>query len=106
MSQQNKTVYLDNAASSWPKPEPVLDAMASFYREAGANPGRSGHRMSIDAGRVVYAAREKLASLFAAEDPLGVVFTKNATEALNIASLGLLSPGDHAIVSGLISSSF
>ena len=100
MSNQKKTVYLDNAASSWPKPEAVLDAMSSFYREAGANPGRSGHRMSIDAGRIVYAAREKLASFFGADDPLGVIFTKNATEALNIATLGLLKPGDHAVVSG------
>lgn len=100
MNQKDTIIYLDNAATSWPKPAQVLDAMNAFYRDAGANPGRSGHRMSVEAGRIVYAAREKLSSLFGAEDPLGVIFTKNATEALNIATQGLLRPGDHVVVSG------
>lgn len=95
-----RTVYLDNAASSWPKPDTVNKAMTEFNREIGANPGRSGHSMSIDAGRLVFSVREKIATLFGVPDPLGVVFTKNATEALNIASLGLLKSGDHAVVSG------
>ncbi|MGL4369844.1 MAG: aminotransferase class V-fold PLP-dependent enzyme, partial [Spirochaetota bacterium] len=95
-----KTVYLDNAATSWPKPESVDNAIREFHLTAGANPGRSGHRLSVDAGRIVYRVREKISSLFNAEDPLNVVHTKNATEALNIATLGLLVPGDHVIVSG------
>ena len=95
-----KRVYLDNAATSWPKPESVLEKMNLFYRGIGANPGRSGHSMSVDAGRVVYSAREKIASFFGAADPLNVVFTKNATEALNIATIGFLRSGDHVVVSG------
>lgn len=92
-------IYLDNAATSWPKPDTVPAAMERFLRECGANPGRSGHRLSIEAGRVVYDARERVARLFALADPLSVAFTKNATEALNVALLGLLAPGDHVITS-------
>jgi cysteine desulfurase/selenocysteine lyase len=92
-------IYFDNAATSWPKPEAVTEAMGRFLREHGANPGRSGHRLSIEAGRVVYQAREQVARLFALDDPLSVVFTKNATEAINVALLGLLAPGDHVITS-------
>jgi cysteine desulfurase family protein len=92
-------IYLDNAATSWPKPPSVPQAMERFLREYGANPGRSGHALSIQAGRVVFEARERVARLFGHRDPLSVVFTKNATEALNMAILGLLQPGDHAITS-------
>jgi cysteine desulfurase / selenocysteine lyase len=92
-------IYLDNAATSWPKPETVPLAMAQFLREHGANPGRSGHALSIQAGRVVFETRERVASLFGHRDPLSVVFTKNATEALNLALFGLLNPGDHVITS-------
>jgi cysteine desulfurase family protein len=73
--------------------------MESFLRESGANPGRSGHALSIQAGRVVYDARERVARLLGCANPLAVVFTKNATEALNLALLGLLTPGDHVITS-------
>ena len=92
-------IYLDNAATSWPKPETVPAAMERFLREHGASPGRSGHRLSIEAGRDVYDARERVARLVGLDDPLAVVFTKNATEALNLALLGLLLPGDHVITS-------
>jgi len=92
-------IYFDNAATSWPKPDTVQAAMERFLREHGANPGRSGHKLSIQAGRVVYEARERVARLFSLDDPLSVVFTKNATEALNISLLGLLAPGDHVITS-------
>lgn len=92
-------IYFDNAATSWPKPPPVLDAMVRYINDTGANPGRSGHRMSIEAGRVVYQAREGIARLFGHNDPLSVVFTKNATEALNLALLGLLDSGDHVVTS-------
>lgn len=92
-------IYFDNAATSWPKPEVVGEAMTRFLREVGANPGRSGHALSIQAGRIVYDARERIARLFGHGDPMSVVFTKNATEALNVALQGSLAPGDHAITS-------
>jgi cysteine desulfurase family protein len=92
-------VYLDNAATSWPKPPAVIEAMELYNRSIGASPGRSGHRLSIEAGRVVQNARELLAELFNAGDSLQIAFTKNATEALNIAAFGLLKPGDHVITS-------
>ncbi len=92
-------IYFDHAATSWPKPAAVPAAMERFLREVGANPGRSGHALSIEAGRVVYEARERVARLFAFDDPLAVVFTKNATEALNLVLLGLLTAGDHVVTS-------
>ncbi|MGQ9467446.1 MAG: aminotransferase class V-fold PLP-dependent enzyme [Anaerolineae bacterium] len=94
-------IYLDNAATSWPKPPQVLAAMVRFLTEVGANPGRSGHRLSVEAGRVVYAAREAVAELFHAPDPLRVVFGMNATEGLNLALRGLLRPGDHVVTSSM-----
>lgn len=92
-------IYFDNAATSWPKPDVVLKAMEHFLRDYGGNPGRSGHKLSIEAGRMVYETRERVAKLFALDDPLSVAFTKNATEALNLVLLGLLAPGDHVITS-------
>ncbi len=94
-------IYLDNAATSWPKPPGVLEAMARFLTEVGANPGRSGHRLSVEAGRIVYAAREAVAELFHAPDPLRVVFGMNATEGINLALRGLLRPGDHVVTSSM-----
>lgn len=94
-------MYLDNAATSFPKPEVVYQAMDDFLRRCGASPGRSAHRLSIEAGRVVYEAREALARLFNLRDPLRVVFTKNATEALNLVLNGLLRSGDHVITSSM-----
>jgi cysteine desulfurase / selenocysteine lyase len=94
-------IYLDNAATSWPKPPEVKKAMVRFIDEIGANPGRSGHRLSIEAARILYHAREALAALFHADDPLRIVFTLNATESLNLALTGLLRPGDHIITSSM-----
>lgn len=94
-------VYMDNAATSFPKPEATLEAMMHYQREIGGSPGRSGHRLSIEAGRVILNTREVLARLFNVDDPLRIIFTKNATEALNIALMGLLNPGDHVITTGL-----
>jgi cysteine desulfurase family protein len=96
-----ETVYFDNAATSWPKPETMLKAMTDFNAGIGASPGRSAHRMSIDSGRVIFEARERVARVFGSDDPLRIVFTKNATEALNIAIAGLLKPGDHCITSSM-----
>jgi cysteine desulfurase / selenocysteine lyase len=94
-------IYLDHAATSWPKPRVVIDAMADFLERAGGNPGRSGHRLSIEAGRIVYNAREILADFFNALDPLRVIFTANATQAINICLYGILHPGDHVITSSI-----
>ena len=94
-------IYFDNAATSWPKPEATLLAMERYFRCIGASPGRSGHRLAIEAGRQMIETREALAELFGISDPLRIVFTKNATEALNLAIFGLLKPGDHVITSSM-----
>lgn len=94
-------IYLDNAATSWPKPPEVGQAMLRFLDEVGANPGRSGHRRSVEAARIVYDVREMLAGLFGLSDPCRVVLTANCTEALNLAIRGLLRPGDHVITSSM-----
>lgn len=94
-------IYLDNAATSWPKPPPVVEAMVHFLTEVGGSPGRSSHRLSVEAGRIVYAAREAVAELFHFSDPLRVVFGLNVTEALNLALQGLLRPGDHVVTSSI-----
>ena len=94
-------IYLDNAASSWPKPDATWQAMEHFMRSVGANPGRSGHRLSIEAGRIIIDAREALAELFGIDDPLRICFTRNATESLNIAINGMLQPGDHCITTSM-----
>lgn len=96
-----KTIYFDNAATSWPKPPEVNAAMQKYLKKIGANPGRSGHRLSVEAARAVYNAREKIAQLFNISDPLRIVMTKNATEALNIAILGFLKAGDHVITTSM-----
>ncbi|MDZ7401891.1 MAG: aminotransferase class V-fold PLP-dependent enzyme [candidate division KSB1 bacterium] len=94
-------IYFDNTATSFPKPSCVLEAMAKFLNEVGANPGRSGHRLAIEAGRIVYSAREAVAELFHVADPMRIVFTSNVTEALNLALHGLLKSGDHVITSSM-----
>jgi cysteine desulfurase/selenocysteine lyase len=94
-------IYFDNAATSWPKPPGVAEAMVHFINEVGANPGRAGHRRAVEAGRIVYNAREAVAELFNAPDPLRIAFGHNVTEALNLALRGLLQPGDHVITSSM-----
>lgn len=96
-----ETLYLDNAATSFPKPEAVIAAMSNYQRNIGGSPGRSGHGISIDAGRVVFETRETVARLFNIEDSLRIAFTKNSTEALNIALCGLLKDGDHVITTSM-----
>ncbi|MFA5499356.1 MAG: aminotransferase class V-fold PLP-dependent enzyme [Candidatus Cloacimonadia bacterium] len=92
-------IYLDNSATSFPKPETVGQAMLNFINNIGANPGRSGHVLSIEAAKVVYYAREEIAELFGVSDPLRVVFSSNATESINMAIKGMCKPGDHVLVS-------
>lgn len=90
-------IYLDNAATSWPKPEPVYETLGNFLRTAGANPGRSGHRMAVEAAAAVDATRQKLARLFGVADPRRVIFAANTTDALNLGIKGILSAGDHVV---------
>ncbi|MBM3129675.1 MAG: aminotransferase class V-fold PLP-dependent enzyme [Chloroflexi bacterium] len=94
-------IYLDNAATSFPKPDTVVRAMSNFLERAGGNPGRSGHRLSIEAGRIVYDAREAVAELFRARDPLRVIFTLNATHALNLALRGVVRSGDRVVTTSM-----
>lgn len=93
-------IYLDYAATSFRKPESVQRAFLDCIRRGTANPGRGGHRAAMEAAGIVYRAREAVADLFggAAEN---VVFTKNATEALNLAIKGLAPDGGHIVISGM-----
>jgi len=94
-------IYFDNAATSYPKPKEVGQAMLYFLEKIGASPGRSGHQLSIEAGRILYQTRESLAGLFNVDDPLRIIFTLNVTEALNLVLKGLLQPGDQVITSSM-----
>jgi cysteine desulfurase / selenocysteine lyase len=94
-------IYFDNAATSWPKPPQVKEAMVRFMDEIGANPGRSGHILSIEAARVLHEARESLSLCFNVKDSSRIVFTHNATESINLALKGLLKPEDHVITSSM-----
>jgi len=94
-------IYLDNSATSHPKPPEVIQAMNDYMINVCANSGRSGHRLAISASRIIYNAREELAKLFNIDDPLQIVWTLNATESINIALQGILKPDDHVITSGM-----
>jgi cysteine desulfurase family protein len=94
-------VYLDNAATTWPKPETVYLAVDHFLREVGATPGRGGYQQEEQAQQIADEARAALAQLFHAPDPLGIAFTLNATHAINMALKGLLHPGDHVVTSSI-----
>jgi cysteine desulfurase / selenocysteine lyase len=94
-------VYLDNAATSWPKPPAVYEAVSEYMRNIGASPGRSGHRQAMAANRIVYAARNELATLLGVRDEENIIFTLNATDGMNMALKGLLQHGDHVITSAL-----
>lgn len=94
-------IYLDNAATTFPKPACVTEAVGRFLTEVGVSPGRSGHRLSAEAGRIAFDARETLAALIGASDSSRIVFASNATEALNTAIFGLLGPGDHVVTTSI-----
>lgn len=94
-------IYLDNAATSWPKPPGVLEAMERAMREAAANPGRGGHEMAVKASRVLFEGRKALSRLFRIGNPNDIAFTLNTTHALNQAIQGWLKPGDHVVTTAL-----
>lgn len=93
-------IYLDNAATTFPKPKSVLCAMYNSQAFFGANPGRGGHRLSIKAGEAVYKCREELGKMFSCKSE-NIAFTNNCTTALNTAINGVLKKGDHVIISSL-----
>src|SRR6478752_7198432 len=94
-------IYLDNAATSWPKPEAVYESLGQFLRDAGANPGRAGHKMAVAAAAAIAECRTGIANLINAESPERVIFTANTTDSLNLATPGLLRSGDHAITTSM-----
>lgn len=88
---------MDNAATSFPKPPGVLQAMARFARELGASPGRGAYAEAREAGRLLFQCRQRLNTLIHGEDPTHIIFTLNTTDALNLAIRGLVRPGDHVV---------
>lgn len=94
-------IYLDNSATSYPKPPQVMTAVANAMRQYGANPGRSGYDMSIRTTAAVYDCRKAAAELFGAAGAECVVFQPSCTQALNLVIKGCLKSGDHAVISDL-----
>ena len=95
----DKIIYLDNAATSFPKPPCVYERMEKFLREESANPGRSGHRMSVEAEASVEKSRSLLAKFFGIKNSSRIAFTLNCTDALNMAIKGIVHEGDHVVTS-------
>lgn len=94
-------IYLDNAATTFPKPEIVYKTMDTFYRTLGANPGRSGHKMAVAAEKEIEDTRTVVAKLLGIKNSKRFIFTFNATDAINMGIKGLLKSGDHAITTYL-----
>ncbi len=94
-------IYLDNSATTLIKPHCVRRAFSKALSDYSANPGRSGHSLSVRTAEAIYSAREKICGFFGADDPAKVAFTMNCTQALNMVIKGVLLPGDHCIVSSM-----
>lgn len=94
-------IYLDNAATTYPKPDEVYDAVLDCMKNYGANPGRAGHKLAIAAGRIIYESRENIAKLFNVDNPMNIIFTHNATDSLNLSIKGILKAGDHVITTSI-----
>jgi len=95
------TIYLDNAATSFPKPESVYKAVSDTLRKYGSSPGRGGHKMSIQTERLIFETREKIASFFNIPNSSNVIFTFNVTMGINLALKGFLKAGDHVLTSSM-----
>ena len=93
----NSRIYLDNAATSWPKPTCVYDTVDHYLREVGAPGGRSGYREAVEANQTVERARRGVAELIGAAESRQVIFTASGTDSLNMAIFGVLRPGDHVV---------
>jgi len=96
-----KIIYLDNAATSFPKPTQVQEAMIDYISRVGANPGRSGHQLAVAAARIIHNTREQLGMLLHVVDVNRIIFTLNVTESLNTIIQGFLNPGDHVITTAM-----
>ena len=96
-----RLIYLDNSATTYPKPQSVVQAMGRAVVQYGANPGRGGFNMSVRTGEAVYACRRDIAALLGAQGPECVVFQLNCTQALNLVLKGTLKEGDHVVVSDM-----
>ncbi len=94
-------IYLDNGATSFPKPGGMIEVMDDCMMNYCGNPGRSGHRMSMKTGEMVYRARKQVAALFHIKDPSRLIFTGNTTESLNLALRGFLHEGDHVVTTAM-----
>jgi cysteine desulfurase family protein len=93
----DRVIYLDNAATTFPKPRSVLEGMFAAYARMGVSPGRGGYDLAVEADALVNKIRGKLARFFGAQDPDRVVFAGNATDALNLVLQGCVKPGDHIV---------
>src|SRR6185369_15722938 len=102
-TMEDRLIYLDNAATVWPKPESVYKFMDDFFRTMGVNPGRSGYDLAIEAGSLLDRTRKRLTKFFGGDEdtPERLVFGYNVTDALNLAIPGLVRPGDHIITTNL-----
>ncbi len=98
MNRTGGIVYLDNAATTFPKPQSVTEAVVRCMQSAGGNPGRGSHTMALRAAEVLFDCRREAASLFGAESPAQILFTMNTTYALNTALKSVLRPGDHVLI--------
>ena len=97
MTANSRLIYLDNAATTFPKPPEVLERMLRNYQRFGVSPGRGSYDLAVQASEMVEAARANLARFFGAPDPNRIIFAANATDALNLVFHGLLDPGDHVV---------
>jgi cysteine desulfurase family protein len=98
---QDNIIYLDHAATSWPKPDAVRQAVHDAMYQYGANPGRGAHRLARETGKAIYRTRMALAALFHIANPNDIAFTLNTSMALNIAIRGVVDQGDYVLYSGV-----
>ena len=94
-------IYFDNAATTFPKPQIVYDAIMDSMMNYGANPGRSGHKFALKTSRGVFETRQLLSQFFNTGNPMNIIFTFNCTESLNIGIKGILKSGDHVITTSM-----
>ncbi|GIQ64030.1 hypothetical protein PACILC2_25980 [Paenibacillus cisolokensis] len=99
--QADSIIYLDHAATSWPKPPEVIEAVREALLHDTANPGRGSHRMAVRASRILFEARKQLGQLFRIANPNDIAFMLNTTMALNVAIKGFVKPGDHVVATAV-----